>query len=327
MGEKVLFMTSVRTETIKAMCIHSFGGPGSIRLEDVLTPEAHEGEVLVRVHAAGVNPYDWKLCQGEFGPLPMPLIPGGDISGVVEAMGEGVTDFYVGQPVFGRSSYGGGFAELAAVPISGLAPKPDGLRDLEAAATPLAALTAWQALFDIANLRRDQRILINGGAGGVGSFAIQLAQHAGAMVLATSSAGNIPFLRLLGADQAIDYNAMQFDRAVRQVDVVLDLVGGPTQERSLPLVKPGGFLISTVAQPAVDQAMDRGVIALKMRTKSNGAQLAHIAELITHGSLKVFVDKVFHLSEVGEALKVSRQGHSRGKIVITIDRDSCHSFY
>jgi NADPH:quinone reductase-like Zn-dependent oxidoreductase len=326
MGEEVLFMTSVQTATIKAMCIHSFGGPELIHCEDVLPPEAHEGEALVRVHAAGVNPYDWKLCAGEFGPLPMPLIPGSDISGVVEALGEGVTEFYVGQPVFGRSSFSGGFAELAAVPVSGLAPKPPGLSDMEAAATPLAALTAWQALFDIANLRRDQRILINGGAGGVGSFAIQLAQRAGATVIATASAGNIPFLRLLGADQAIDYNVMQFDRAVRHVDVVLDLIGGLTQERSLPLVKPGGFLISTVTQPQIDQAMDRGVIALKMRTRSNGAQLGQIADLIAHGSLKVFVDKVFHLSEVGEALRLSRQGHSRGKIVVTIDRYACHYF-
>jgi NADPH:quinone reductase-like Zn-dependent oxidoreductase len=316
----------METRTMKGICIHSFGGPEFISCENLPVPEPQQGEVLVRVHAAGVNPYDWKFCQGEFGPLPMPQVPGSDISGVIESLGEGVADFYAGQSVFGRSSYSGGFAEFAAVPISGLAPRPPGLSEMEAAATPLAALTAWQALFDIANLRRDQRILIHGGAGGVGSFAVQFAYNVGATVIATASAGNIPFLRLLGVHQAIDYNAMEFEHAVRQVDVVLDLIGGPTQERSLPLVKPGGMLISTVDQPVREHAMDLGILALKMRTISRGDELARIADMLAHGTIKVFVDKVFPLTGVGEALYLSRQGHCRGKIVINVDHGACHPF-
>jgi NADPH:quinone reductase-like Zn-dependent oxidoreductase len=309
------------------MCIRSFAGADSIHCEDIPMPEPHEGEVLVRIHAAGVNPYDWKVCQGEFGPLPMPQVPGGDISGVIESLGEGVTDFYAGQSVFGRSSFGGGFAEFAAVPVSGLAPRPPGVSEIEAAATPLAALTAWQALFDIASLRRNQRILIHGGAGGVGSFAVQFAQHAGATVIATGSAGNIPFLLHMGVEQAIDYNAMEFEHAVRQVDVVLDLIGGETQKRSLPLVRPGGILISTVAQPSREDALKMGIIALQMRTQSLGDQLVHFAELISKGELKVFVDKIFPLPQVAEALRLSRQGHCRGKIVINVDHDACHPYH
>jgi len=160
----------------------------------------------------------------------------------------------------------------------------------------------------------------------VGSFAVQFARLAGATVIATASSGNLPFLHLLGADQAIDYTTTDFERAVRPVDVVLDLIGGSTQDRSWSLVKPGGLLISTVTLPSRERATDRGIMALRMRTKSRGDQLVQIGELIAQGGIKVFVDKVFPLGEVEEALRLSRQGHCRGKIVVNIDHDACQPF-
>jgi NADPH:quinone reductase-like Zn-dependent oxidoreductase len=238
------------TGTIKAVRIHSFGGPEALCFEDVLPPEPAPDEVLVRVHAAGVNPFDWKMREGQFGSLPMPRTLGCDFSGVVEALGSGVTNFFVGQSVFGHSNYGGAFAEFVAAPVSGLAPKSPYVDDIEAAATPLCALTAWQALFEVADLRSRQRILIHGGAGGVGMLAVQLALRHGAWVIATASSGNISFLRRLGAQQVIDHTAARFEDAIGRVDVVLDLVGGGTQDRSWSVLKPGGCLVSTVSTPS-----------------------------------------------------------------------------
>jgi NADPH:quinone reductase-like Zn-dependent oxidoreductase len=316
--------TSRETGTIKAVRIHSFGGPEALCFEDVPPPTPAPDEILVRVSAAGVNPLDWKVREGLLGPLPMPRTLGCDFSGVVEALGTAATELYVGEPVFGHSGFGGAFAELTVAPVSAVAPKPPNLNDIEAAATPLCALAAWQALFDIANLQSGQKILIHGAAGGVGTFAIQLALRQRAWVIATASSRNLSFLRRLGVNQVIDYTAAHFEDYIGPVDVVLDLAGGQTQDRFWKGLKPGGCLISTVATPSQEQALLCGVEALKMQTQMRADQLALVGDLIANGEIKVMVDRILPLYRAPEALEISRRGHVRGKIVLTIDHDTCY---
>jgi NADPH:quinone reductase-like Zn-dependent oxidoreductase len=327
--EKNLMNTILHeTETIKAVRIHAFGGVETLCFEDVLPPEPGPNEVLVRVHAAGVNPFDWKVREGQLGPLPLPRTLGSDFSGMVEALGPGVTDFFVGQSVFGHSGYGGAFAELVAAPVSGVAPKPPSVDDIEAAATPLCALTAWQALFEMANIQAGQRILIHGAAGGVGMFAVQLALRCGASVIATASGRNLSFLRKLGAQQVIDHATARFEDDVKRVDVVLDLVGGETQDRSWKVLKNGGRLVSTVSKPSEQKAFLCGVRAWKIQMKTRADELILMGDLIANGEIKVMVDKVLPLYCAPEALEMSRSGHVRGKIVLTInEHETFHSEY
>jgi len=311
--------------TIKAVRIHSFGCREALCFEEVIAPEPREEEVLVRVHAAGVNPFDWQMGEGQLGPLPLPRTLGCDFAGIIEALGPGVTDFFVGQSVFGHTGYGGTFAELVTVPAGGLAPKPPLMDDVEAAAIPLSALTAWQALFEIAQLQSGQRVLIHGAGGGVGMFAVQLALRQGACVIATASGGNIPFVRRLGAQQVIDYASTRFEHKIGRVDVVLDLVGGETQDRSWMVLKTGGRLVSTVSTPSQEKAFLRGVQAQKMTTQTRNEELALLGDLVANGEIKVMLEKVFPLSRAAEALEESRSGHARGKIVLTLDDIACPS--
>jgi NADPH:quinone reductase-like Zn-dependent oxidoreductase len=319
-------MNSTLHETgmVKAVRIHSFGGPEVLCIEDVDAPRPGSNEVLVRIRAAGINPCDWKKREGLLGPSLLPQTLGCDFSGVVEEVGSCVTDFFVGQPVFGHAERGGAFAELAAVPVNNLAPTAPGMNDLDDAATPLCALTAWQALFEIGDLQRGQKVLIHGGAGGVGMFAVQLALRQGAWVAATASGRNLAFLRSLGANLVIDHNAVRFEDAVKNVDVVLDLVGGETQERSWRVLRSGGRLVSTVSAPSQQRATICGVRAWKMQTRTRVDELTLLGDLIASGEIKVMVEKVLPLSRVSEALEMSRRGHVRGKIVLTVDHDSCH---
>ena len=310
--------------TIKAVRIHSFGGPEALCFEYVLAPEPAPDEVLVRVHAAGVNPLDWKVREGRLSPLPLPRTLGYDFSGVVEALGPGVTDFFVGQSVFGHSDFGGAFAELVVAPVSSVAPKAPSVDDIAAAATPLCALTAWQALFAVADLQSGQKILIHGAAGGVGMFAVQLALRHGAWVIASASSRNLPFLVRLGANQVIDHNANRFEDTVKSVDVVLDLVGGETQDRSWKVLKAGGRLVSTVSTPSQEKALICGVRAWKMQTCVRADELTFMGDLIANGEIKVIVEKVLPLWRASEALELSRRGHVRGKIVLKIDQEACH---
>jgi NADPH:quinone reductase-like Zn-dependent oxidoreductase len=312
------------TDTVKAVRIHSFGGPEALCFDDVPPPQPAPNEVLVRVHAAGVNPFDWKMREGLLGPLPLPRTLGCDFSGVVEALGPEVTDFFVGQPVFGRSGFGGAFAELVAVPVGSLAPKPPSVDDIEAAATPLCALTAWQALFEVGDLQSSQKVLIHGGAGGVGSFAVQLASRQGAKVIATASGRNLPILRRLGANEVIDHTATRFEDAVKSVDVVLDLIGGETLYRSWKVLKNGGRLVSTVSTPSEEKAMLCGVRARKMQTQTRADELTLMGDLIANGEIKVMVDRILPLHRASEGLELSRRGHVRGKIVLTVDHNACH---
>lgn len=304
--------------TMKAERIHSFGGPDVLKLEDVPKPRPNSQEMLVRVHAAGVNPADWKMRRGLFGALPLPAILGWDFSGVIEAVGDQVRDFHVGDAVFGEAAPGSGsYAEYVLARPSQCALKPAELDHIHAAALPVAALTAWQALFDMADLRAGQTVLIHAAAGGVGSLAVQFARLKGAHVVGTASQRNADFVRQLGADDVIDYRSTRFDEVLRDVDVVLDTIGGETQERSLGVLKRGGVLVSTVHPIAPDKAAAHGVRGMFLLQSADGNQLAKIAELVTSGRVRLNIETVLPLSEGRKAQELSESHHTRGKIVLS----------
>ena len=310
---------------MQAVRIHEFGGLDSLRVEDAPTPEPGEGEVLVRIRAAGINPVDWKICAGEAIATrlkdPFPFIPGWDVSGVVEAAGAGVSGLRAGDAVCGMVRWplgGGGYAEYVAAPAEDLVPRPGTMDDAQAAGLPLAALTAWQALFDAADLQAGQTVLIHAAAGGVGHLAVQLAKWKGAHVTGTASARNEPFLRELGIDRVIDYNRTRFEDVTRDLDVVLDGVGGEIQERSWSVLKTGGMLASIRGRPDDEQAAARGVRARYISVRADAAQLRGIADLAAGGLLRVHVDETFPLNEVRKAHEKSKTGHTRGKVVLRV---------
>ncbi|WP_367084724.1 NADP-dependent oxidoreductase [Pseudomonas sp. HOU2] len=300
---------------MKAIRVYEYGNPEVLQLEDIADRVAGEGEVLIEVAGAGVNPIDWKVLSGAmkaFIPLPLPFTPGVEVSGKVIATGPGVTQFKLGDEVFGFINIVGGYASKAVAPVSKLALKPQSLSALQAGAVPATALTAWQALTEHAGVQRRQKVLIHAAAGGVGSMAVQIAKYLGAEVIATASASNHAYLKQLGADYVIDYTSQAFEDVVSEVDVVLDLVGGDTQNRSFRVLKRGGLLISPVSAPSITLANDYGVTPINFATRSDGAQLSLIAELFDRGHLTVDVE-VFPLSEAQRALEksLSRRGHGR----------------
>lgn len=304
----------VRTE-MKAVRIHSFGGPEVVRYEDAPRPEANAGEVLVRVRAAGANPADWKLRQGYFGTgMPLPVTLGFDFSGVVEVAGAGVTRWKAGDEVL--SSALGAQAEFIAVKEDQLAAKPKDLDHVRAAALPTAALTAWNVLFAKGGLEAGQKVLIHGAAGGVGSFAVQLAKEAGATVIATASAGNRAAVLELGADEVIDYAAERFEEKVRDADLVLDTQGGETQTRSYAALKKGGILLSIVQPPSGGEAERHGVRAEMVFNTVDVAVLESLAAKAAAGKLKVAIAETLPLSQAREAQDRLQTGHARGKIVL-----------
>jgi NADPH:quinone reductase-like Zn-dependent oxidoreductase len=310
-------------ETMKAVRVHQYGGPEVLKYEEAPRPNPGPGEVLVRIRAAGVNPVDWKVREGhmrEALAYRMPFVPGWDVSGVVEATGPNVTQLNTGDEVYGYPSVvrNGAYAEYAVVPEAELALKPRSVDHVEAASVPMAALTAWQGLFDAGDLRSDQKVLIHGGAGGVGSFAIQLARWRGAFITATASGRNQEFLRNLGADLTIDYEKSRFDRLVCDVDLVLDTVGGDTLRRSWKVLKKGGILVSTVEAPDAGLAQVHDVRAALVDTQANPAQLAEIAGLVDAGMVRPIVEAVFPLNEARNAQELSQTGHARGKIVLKV---------
>jgi NADPH:quinone reductase-like Zn-dependent oxidoreductase len=309
---------------MKAIRIHNYGGPEVLQYEEAPRPKvAAATEVLIRVHAAGVNPIDWKVREGymkDFWPHEFPLILGWDLSGVVEKIGTGVSHFKKGDEVYSvpDASRDGAYAEYIVVRESEVALKPKSLHHVRAAAVPLAAVTAWQALFDAGQLKRGQRVLIHGGSGGVGHVAVQLAKWKGAHVLATASTKNQELLRELGVDEPIDYTKQKFEDVARDVDLVLDLIGGETQERSWSVLKKGGSLLSLVQPPSVEKAKALGVRAAFVAGHPSGAQLAEIAKIIDSGQLAPVIDRILPLSEVRRAHELSQSGHTHGKIVLRI---------
>jgi NADPH:quinone reductase-like Zn-dependent oxidoreductase len=310
---------------MKAAVIETYGAPEVLQVQDVPRPEPADGEVRVRVLAASVNPVDTKTrsgksLAGQYGARP--VILGWDVSGVVDALGSGVSELAVGDEVYGMIRFpeeGKAYAEYATTPASHVARKPKNLSHVEAAAVPLAALTAWQALFEAGDLRPGQRVLIHAAAGGVGHFAVQLAHWKGAVVAGTASAAKADFVRGLGADEVIDYNAKPFEEQVAPVDVVLDSLGGETQQRSLKVLKKGGRLVTILALEVDEkQAAEHGIQASRTLVRPEANQLAELAKLIESGALKPHVSATFPLAEAAEAHRLSETGRTQGKIVLVV---------
>ena len=312
-------------QSMTVVRIHEPGDRDVLKVEQGPRPTPADGELLVRVHAAGVNPVDWKVRQsgGRMLNVTLPFTLGYDVSGVVESVGANVTKFKPGDAVFAFLDLrrGGGYAEYAIVKESEAAMKPAKASHVEAAGVPLAALTAWQALFDTADLKEGQTVLIHAGAGGVGVFAVQLAKWKRARVVATASQPNHEFLKQLGADEVIDYKAQNFADVVKDVDVVLDSVGGQTTTDSFKVLKKGGILVSIVGQPSQRRADEMGVRVAAILVKPNAEQLAQIAKLIDEGKVKPIVGHEFALKDVAKAHEQSETGHTRGKIVLRVVED------
>ncbi len=313
-------ITMTTTETMKAVRIHKFGGPEVLQYEDVPRPEPGTHQVLIRVHAAGVNPVDWKIREGNLGKIPLPSIMGSDFSGEIEALGPDVTEFRVGELVLGSvADESGSYAQYCLAPVSQIVEKPKAIDHVQAAGMPVPSLTAWQALFDHANLTTGQKVLIHAAAGGVGSFAVQLAKWKGAHVIGTASGGNAALVRSFGADEFIDYRTTRFEEAVRDVDVVFDTVGGETQERSWKVLKKGGVLVSIVQPPSQQSATAAGVQGIFVRgDATRNEELTQIAKLVANGQLKVNLETVLPLSEARKAQELSQSGHAHGKIVLMV---------
>ncbi len=304
-----------------AIRIHEFGGPEVLKYEDASEPQPGPGEIQIRVIAAGVNPMDWKVRQGGI-KIPLPIIMGMDVAGVVDTLGQGVDAFQSGDSVYARVSLGqGGYAEYTVTNASQAALKPESIGFVEAAAVPTAGLAAWQTLFDIAGLQKGQSVLIHGAAGGVGSFAVQFAKWKGARVIGTASRSNAEFLKSIGADVVIDYKAQRFEDVVHGVDVVLDTIGGETFERSWGVLKPGGFLVTTVANVPEGAAEAHGVRAKGLVTKADGKELAKIAAVIDEQHIKPIVTTVLPLADARKAQEISESRHTRGKIVLRVAED------
>ncbi|GCE08491.1 NADP-dependent oxidoreductase [Dictyobacter aurantiacus] len=306
---------------MKAARLHAYGDLADIEIENIEKPEPGPDEVLIRVVSVSVNPLDRKLVQGildDFFPLSFPYTLGTDFAGIVERSGPLATRWHPGDQVIARANpvQGGAFAEYAVVPATHIASAPANLTLEEASALPTVAGTAWQALMEVANLRSGQTVLIHAGAGGVGSIAVQLARIAGARVIATASSSGIDLVRQLGADHVINYQVEDFSDRLQDVDVVLDTVGGDTQQKSFAVLRPGGFLASIVSPPNKALAKAHDVTASYVFHETVGTRLHLIAGLCEAGSLQVIIDRKFPLVETGAAMAYLAEGHTKGKVLL-----------
>lgn len=309
--------------TMKAVRIHAFGGPEVLVIDEIAVPVISEGTVLVKVAAASVNPVDYKIRNGGYPKVPLSALPitlGRDVCGVVAAAAVGV-NYLHGAKVYAALDWDvGGYAEYALIPAAFCALQPASLSATQSAAVPLAGLTAWQGLFDHGELTQGQRVLVHAGAGGVGHFAIQFAKARGAEVLATAGTANLDYLRSLGADVAIDYQTQRFEEYAHDIDLVFDLVGGETRERSWRVLKAGGIMVSTVGQPDEAKAAALGVRAKGYMAHPSATQLFEIQCLIDAGKVRPTVTKTFALAAAGEAQRFLEADHPRGKIVLVVGR-------
>ena len=306
---------------MKAIVAHEYGGPQVLKYEDAPRPEPKENEALVRVIAAGVNPVDALIRTGKYAKFfgtTLPLIPGYDIAGIVEKTGAKITKLKAGDSIYAYVLWGGGYAEYAVATEGEATAKPKSLNYIEAAAVPLVALTAWQALIDTAKLSAGQTVLIHGGSGGVGSMAIQIAKARGAKVIATASTSNQELLKQLGADVAIDYTKTKFEDVAKDVDVVLDSVGKDTLARSYGVVRKGGIIATLVAQPDQAELDKNGIRGAAISVKPNASELAEITKLIEEKKIKPVVSQVLLLTEALKAQEQAATHHTRGKIVLKI---------
>ncbi|GAA3556716.1 NADP-dependent oxidoreductase [Nonomuraea rosea] len=321
------------SETMNAVRVHAFGGPGVLTHERVARPEPGPGEVLIRVHAACLNPPDWYArtafanIPDDLRPtIPLPFTPGSDASGVVAALGEGVTEWQEGDEVFGLIRFpatpgdgGKAYAEYTTAPAGQLARKPASVDHVHAAAVPMAGLTAYQYLFDHIRLQPGSRVLVNGAAGGVGHFAVQLAKDAGAYVIGVASGRHEAFLKGLGADEFVDYTAVAAEDVVRDVDCLIDTVGGPRGHRFLPVLRDGGTLSPVFfGDYRLEEAAGRGIVHRSGQVHSDGRQMTELARLLGEGRLRAGIDSVFPLSEAAAAHERAERGHIQGKIVLRV---------
>ncbi|MER7639867.1 NADP-dependent oxidoreductase [Streptomyces sp. NPDC126522] len=311
--------------TMRVITQNVLGGPEVLEEVQVERPAPRANEILIRVRAAGLNPTDWKhRANGGFLGEP-PFVLGWDVSGVVEAVGVGAARFQPGDEVFGMLSYPwghGSHAEYVAAPARAFVHKPAGIDHVQAGALPLVSLTAWQALVENAQLQPGERVLIHAAAGGVGHVAVQIAKARGAYVIGTASAGKHDFLRELGVDEAIDYRETDFAEAVKDVDVVLDTLGGETGVKSLRVLRPGGVVVSIIPIGSAefpDEAERLGVRAVRMLVDADRADMESIVELVEAGKLRATVARTFPLADAAEAHALGETGRTAGKLVLTVD--------
>jgi len=304
------------------MRIHSFGDSAVIQADTVEPSLPDASQVLVSVKAASINPVDFKIRNGKYPAVKEDRLPytlGRDVSGVVEKCGAQATQYKVGDEVFGMVGIGGGgYAEKVALDQRAITRKPPNLDHVHAAAIPLAGQTAWQGLFRHGGLKPGQSVLIHGGSGGVGHFAIQFAKAKGARVLTTVATANVEFAKSLGADVVIDYKTERFEDHASDLDMVFDLIDGETRERSWKLLKPGGTLVSTLTDPSQEKAKELGVQALRYTVEANGNELAEIGALVTAGKVKAHVQRTYPLEEAAQALTAVEKSHPVGKIVLIV---------
>src|SRR5256886_9945876 len=320
----IVFCHAARTDEkpmMKAVVAHEYGAPEVLKFEEVPRLEPKEDEALVRVIASGVNPADPLTLSGkyarEFG-THLPLIPGYDIAGVVEKIGAKITKLKVGDAVYGYPTFGGGWADYVTAKEWEVAAKPKSLNFVQAAAVPMGALTAWQALGDVAKLQPGQTVLIHGGSGGVGSFAIQIAKARGARVIATASTANQDLLKQLGADVAIDYTNQKFEEIAHDVDIVLDPVGRDTLARSYGVLKKGGIVVTLVSRCDEAELKKHEIRGASLSSHPDATELAEITKLIDDGKIKPIVSQVLPLTEAAKADAQAATHHTRGKIVLKI---------
>ncbi len=314
---------------MKAAQINKYGGNEVVEInKNAPKPIVTKGHLLIEVYAAGVNPVDWKIREGymrQMAPLKFPATLGGDFSGIVAEVGGGVSGFEKGNEIYGQASIirggSGSFAEFAVADENTIAHKPKNLSHIEAAALPLTGVSAWQALVDHMGLSKGKKILIHGGAGGIGSIAIQLARHLEACVASTASAKDLQYVRKLGADRVIDYKSQSFEVMLRNYDAVFDTVGGETYTRSFRVLKRGGLIVSMLEQPDTDLMEQYGVNAIGQFTQVNRERLSKLDELVDKSIIKVHIEKTFPLEKTQEALAFQQNGHPRGKVVLKITED------
>lgn len=307
---------------MKAVVLRTFGGPEVLKPEQRPVPVPQDDEILIRIHAASVNPVDYKIRSGKYPSVKesdLPVVLGRDFSGTIESVGTLVHSLHQGDAVFGMLGRDRGtYAEYAVAKAAEFAAAPHNLDHVQAAAVPLAALTAWQGLFDHGRLEPGQKVLIHGGAGGVGHFAIQLAKARGTWVATTCARDDADFVRDLGADLVIDYKNQRFDEEVHELDLVYDLVAGETQERSFSVLKRGGTMISTLKEPDRDKAAAKQLRVAHYMAEPNAAQLMEICGLIEHGQVRPEIAKTYLIDEAAAAHRFLEDDHPRGKVVLEI---------
>jgi NADPH:quinone reductase-like Zn-dependent oxidoreductase len=308
---------------MRAAQINQYGGKEVVQLTaDAPRPKPSADQVLIEVHAASVNPFDWKVREGKIqAELAFPATLGGDVAGVVAELGEGVTSVEIGQAVYGQAgalSGIGSFAEFTPASANAIAPKPASVDDLMAAALPLAGVSAYQAIVETLRLASGQKILIHGGAGGIGSFAVQLAKYLGAYVATTAHATDTEYVTGLGADEIIDYKSQTFETMLHDYDAVYDIIGGETYTKSYQVLKPGGQIVSMLEQPNKQLEGAHRVTAYSQVTQVTTERLNKLAALVDQGAIQVHIDKIFPLKQAGEALDYLHDGHHRGKVVLKI---------